>query len=673
MFFNTIVNYFITFDKSSIGIMQFSNPEILYLLFLLIIPILIHLFQLQKFEKVAFTNVRLLKQIEQQTRKSSKLKKLLILISRLLLFTCLILAFAQPDLSKKDDIAKTETIIYLDNSLSMQAKGDHGELLQKAKHDLIESFDNSENPISLITNNGVYLNLQAKDLKNELLNIKYYPIKKDLKTVLLQINGLRSTYKNKPFNVVLISDFQNFNTDFQNLILDSLTNYSLVQTLPVKAENIVIDSLWISNQNTETIKIKSKIISQESVYKNLSISLYLNDQLYGKSTISLDKNESKEIEFSFPNTGKIQGKFSFADHWLEFDNNFYFNINPIEKSKVLSIGENHNFLAKIYTEDEFIFTTSSLNQLDYSLLSSQNLIILNELVSIPNSLLDVLKNYMINEGNLVVIPSKNSDIISYNKLLSALNIGKIIESTDSKKSVITINYNHPFFKDVFRENIDNFQYPTVNMSFTSILDRSTPILQFNDQSNFISETKINNGKFYWIASPLERTISNFVSSPLVVPVFYNFGKQNRIQQNLYYTIGIKNEIIVKSTNSEDDVLHLTNDQYDFIPLQTKTTNHIKLQTESNPLLDGIYQITNNDTHEHLAFNYNRKESNLDYHPIEQYVKNHKNAVYYSSVENAITLINDQYKKHTLWQLFVIFALIFLGIEILLQKFIKFSN
>ncbi len=42
--------------------MQFKNPEILYALFLLLIPIIVHLFQLRKFQKVAFTNVAFLKE-----------------------------------------------------------------------------------------------------------------------------------------------------------------------------------------------------------------------------------------------------------------------------------------------------------------------------------------------------------------------------------------------------------------------------------------------------------------------------------------------------------------------------------------------------------------------------------------------------------------------------------
>ena len=651
--------------------MQFKNPEILYLLFLLIIPILIHLFQLQKFQKVAFTNVKLLKQIEQQTRKSSKLKKLLILLSRLLLFASLITAFAQPYFSKDKINAKVETYVYLDNSFSMQAKGEKGELLQNAKSDLIDSFNDKENFITLITNNKTYKDIQIDHLKNELLKINYYPIKKDLKTILLEIKSLQIKKRNSSTNTVLISDFQIINSDYDNLIFDSTSTYIFVQTLPKKAENISIDSIWVSEQDNESIKIKSKIKSHHIQIKNLSISMYTNNNLSGKATVSLNKNVSKIIEFTLPNSNDIFGKISLNDNKLLFDNNLHFSLPKKEIRNVLAIGETNDFLSKIYNSKEFNYKSISINKLDYSLIPNQNLIILNSLVSIPNSLISILKNYIEKEGNLVVIPSKESDIASYNKLLSTLQIGKIIKQNDSKKTITTINYNHPFFKNVFQKQIDNFQYPTVNQNFVSKLNQTTSILQFDDKSDFISEKKLNNSKFYWISSSLNRDNSNFISSPLIVPVFYNFALQNSNSKNLYLTVGKKNELILKSNSNKDDVLHIKNKNSDFIPLQTKTSNHVRIQTDINPLQDGIYQITHkNNLLQNVAYNFDRKESDLTYYPIDQFVKNVKNAKYFTSINSAITNLNDRYIKHNLWQLFIIFALLFLGIEIALQKFLK---
>ena len=95
--------------------MQFKHPELLYALFLLLIPIFIHLFQLRKFQKVAFTNVSFLKKVTIETRKSSQLKKWITLLTRMLIFICLIIAFAQPFSASKSALSQNkETVIYID-------------------------------------------------------------------------------------------------------------------------------------------------------------------------------------------------------------------------------------------------------------------------------------------------------------------------------------------------------------------------------------------------------------------------------------------------------------------------------------------------------------------------------------------------------------------------------
>ncbi|MEY2739096.1 MAG: hypothetical protein RL259_1005, partial [Bacteroidota bacterium] len=125
--------------------MQFKHPEILYFLFLLVIPILVHLFQLRRFKKEYFTNVKLLKELQTQTRKSSKIKKWLLLATRLLLLTCLIIAFAQPYFENEKTVKKgNDLIILLDNSFSMQAKGPKGELLKRSVQELLEELPENQ-------------------------------------------------------------------------------------------------------------------------------------------------------------------------------------------------------------------------------------------------------------------------------------------------------------------------------------------------------------------------------------------------------------------------------------------------------------------------------------------------------------------------------------------------
>ena len=651
--------------------MQFKNPEILYFLLLLIIPILIHLFQLQRFQKIAFTNVKLLKEIKQQTRKSSQLKKILILMTRLLLFTSLIFAFSQPFLTKNNNYNKVKTFIYLDNSFSMQAKGEKGELLQSAKNELIENLKDRTHSITLITNNEIYEDLNSNELKNNLINIDFYPVKKDLYTLLLQINNLKNSKAKSLSDIILISDFQRINSDFYDLILDTTANYTVIQTKPAKVQNISIDSVWLSEENLESIKLKSLIKSQQFEVKNLSISIFINNKLSGKTSITLKDNDSTEIEFIIPNEKNLHGVIRLNDNKLLFDNNLYFSILEKEKKNVLVIGQNNDFLSKIFTQEEFDLKSTNLEQLDYSIFNKQQLIIINEIEFIPNAIVQPLKYFIENEGNIVIIPSSKIEFDTYNNLFSSLQIGNLSRQISGKKTITTINYSHPFFKNVFQNKISNFQYPKVDFSFKANLISSSSILQFEDKIDFISQVNINNNKLYWFASPLNKEISNFTSSPLVVPVFYNFSIKDVGNSQLYYYIGQKNEIIVKTNSKKENVLHLTNAEIDFIPLQNKSTNYIKIQTEDEPLKEGIYQITDTDSsYQNSAYNYSRRESKLTFFDMEEWTKEKLNVKYFTSVERAIKKINNKYKDQNLWQLFIIFAVIFLVLEIILQKVLK---
>ena len=646
--------------------MHFKYPEILYALFALIIPIFIHLFQLQKFEKVKFTNVKLLKEIEQQTRKSSKLKKWLILISRLLLLTALIFAFAQPYYGKNIQQKPKETYIYLDNSLSMQAKGKNGELLKIAIQDLIESFQNKNKKITLLTNDKTFKDI---DVNNELLNINYYPIQKDLHSVFLQIRSLQNMNKSTGDQIILISDFQKVNNDVFPLKTDSVSKYYLIQLLPEIPDNIAIDSLWISQKDNDNLTLKTNIKSYNSANKNINVSFFINDELKGKTSIKLEKNKTKEIEFITQNTDDISGYINIDDADVLFDNTMYFAIPKDEKTKVLAIGKNSSFLPKIYNKNDFDFVQSELKQLEVGDIYNQNLVILNELDQFPKYLINAIQTYIDTGGNLVIIPSNKLNIASYNDLFSSLQIGKIIDQNETKKLITKINYDHPFFKNVFIKQIKNYQYPVVYQYINTVIPNASDLLNLDNSKKFISEINKKNSKIYWIASALNNKNSNFSSSPLIIPVFYNFALQNNTNKQLYYKIGKTNTISVRSILQKDEVLRITKGEYNFIPLQVTKTDKVILTTSNQPSKVGIYQISNkNELKKNIAYNYDRSESNLQYHSVNENIKD--NVYYFSSVKNALIKINEQNKTHNLWQLFISFALIFLIAEILLQKLFK---
>lgn len=640
--------------------MQFKHPDLLYALFLLLIPIIVHLFQLRKFQKVPFTNVAFLKEATLQTRKSSQIKKWLILCTRLLLLAAIVLAFAQPFTSKSDTFkTKKETVIYLDNSFSLQAKGSQGELLKRAVQDIISNVPESEN-ISLLTNDNVYKNTTIKAIKNDLLQLKYSSNKLTSEAALLKSNTIFNKQKNTLRHLIFISDFQQDISDF-NPKTDSLTNLHLVKLQPISTSNVTIDSVYISKRTATSIELKVLIKNSGSPIENLPVSLFSNDNLIAKTSVAVE--DRVETTFSLPVNEVINGKIIIDDINLQFDNSLYFNINNGSKASVLSINAtNDSYLKRIYTHSEFNYTATLENQLNYNIIEQQHLIILNELDVIPNALAATLKQFTKQGGALIIIPSKNINKQSYNQLLSNYN-SNFNNLLLTKKRITTINYSHPLYNNgVFEKQVSNFQYPKV-ASFYDVSSNNATALQFEDGKPFLYQ---NNNAFIFTAA-LNSENSNFINSPLIVPTLYNIGKHSLKTPNLYYTIGQENTFDVDTKLQQDDILSLVNNDINIIPRQQYFNNKVVINTSKNPSIANIYTVKNkNESIKNISYNYNRNESHLTYRNLSP----SNNITVNDSITEIFDTLKSDTKVNALWKWFVIFALALLIIEMGILKYFK---
>ncbi|MFD0990907.1 VWA domain-containing protein [Mariniflexile jejuense] len=641
--------------------MQFKNPELLYALFLLLIPIIIHLFQLRKFKKEAFTNVAFLKEATIQTRKSSQIKKWLILCTRLLLLAAIVLAFAQPFTTNSNTFnLKKETVIYLDNSFSMQAKGNQGELLKRAIQDLINNVPDDE-ILSIITNDNVYRNTTIKAIKNDLLQLNYSTNQLSYDAALLKSNTFFSKQKNTLRNLIFISDFQLKNNPFSSKN-DSLTNIHLVQLKPVNTNNVSIDSAYIAATTATAIELKVLLKNSGKAIENLPVSLFNNNQLIAKTSVAI--TDKTETTFSLPFNEVINGKITIDDANLQFDNSLFFNINKTSKINVLVVNaDDDSFLKRIYTEDEFNYTSTSENQLNYSIIDQQHLIILNELNSIPNALIAALKSFTNQGGELIVIPSIAINLESYNAFL--INFGmNFNNSIQTEKRITTINYSHPLYnKGVFEKQVDNFQYPKTNSFYPVSSSSGSSVLKFEDGKAFLLQNK----HAFVFSSALKNENSSFKNSPLIVPTLYNIGKFSFKNPDIYYTIGNENTFDVETQLQQDAVLTLVNDAENIIPKQQYFNNKVIINTSETPSIASIFTVKNNtEAIKNVSYNYNRNESNLVYNVLSS----SKNITISSSISEIFDTIKSDAKINALWKWFVIFALALLLIEMGILKYFK---
>ena len=641
--------------------MQFLHPEYFYALPALLIPIFIHLFQLRRFKKYAFTNVALLQKIRFQTRKSSQLKKWLILILRLLAMAFMILAFSQPYFSnQKSTNVPSETVLYLDNSFSMQALGANGPLFKRAVQDVISGIDEGQK-ISLFMNDISYQSTTLKDIKNKLLNLNYSPNQLSLSNVILKGASLFSNSKSSLKTLLVISDFQKQD---QELLadIDTTLRVILVPLKPLNTANDYIDRISIepslNANNLLNVTAKTTTKSRDSI----AITLFEGDKIIGKSI--LEKSKNYKTSFVIQKKDGFKGRLSIEDSQVYYDDIFYFNIPKKSKIAVLAINDNTSsaFLKKIYSKDEFIFKSQDYKALDFSQIKNTNLIVLNGVNDISIALKNSLKDFMTNGGITVLIPGDQGNISSYNQLISTQTNHSLKPIKSQEKSVTGLEFDHFILKEVFKTKVTNFQYPSVN-SYYPITTLTNKILSYEDQQAFLSQF---NSLFLFTAS-LSLSNSNFKKSPLIVPTLYNIGRYSLVNPPLQYFTETKNSFDLKVDLQKDHILKLSRNKEEFIPLQSNLNSKVRIITEKLPNEPGHYAvIKDNDTITHISYNYNRKESLLAYYNLSDM----KGCIINNALPITLKNLNSESNVTWLWKWFIIFALILLAFEMLILKYFK---
>ncbi len=648
--------------------MRFENPDILYALLLLLIPIIIHLVKWRKYKTVFFTNVDFLHDLEIKSRKSRLLKELLILFFRLLIFTALVLAFAKPykaSQAELQNISKVKNLVYLDNSMSIDALTGNTNLWQEYIQDFQKKLP-GKTYFTLLTNDETYQNISRRRLNQVLSHTGFSAQMTRHKQMIKKIDYLIDYRADTQINVLYASDMQNV---FSETLYDSLfngnVNYFFLDKHPVDLTNISIDSLWETGRTADQIQLNLKISANKHELKT-PVQILKDKAVLWRSFIDFKDSLSQQIKLTLPLKSAFAGKVSIVDKGFQFDNQLFFTINRPVKNKILIIGKEILFyLKKIYTDDEFVLDLKSINQLDQNLIHDYDLLILTN-TDMPKIYMKVLKNYVNDYGHILIIPDDNTTAQNLTKTLKELGIITGIKTDTAKVFLNQINFDHPLFNDVFAKKVQNFAYPFVKKHFKSGR-KGEWLYKLSDQSA-LAQVYDKKGKIYLINAPLNSNNTDLTqAASLIVPLFYQIGTSKSRTKPLYYILNQKNEVFIKTATKADQIIHIKNASDDFIPFQINQYNGVNLVFDDLPNKPGIYDVVyQGEKIESIAFNADRRENTLSYLNLPELINLKK----IQSVQSFATVQQSFFDKQYLWQWFLILALLFLLIEMLLLRYWK---
>lgn len=622
--------------------MIFQNPAYLFGLFAIALPIIIHLFNFQKYKPVLFSNLQFLLNIQSKTKRHSQLKRLILLFLRILIIISLVFAFAQPILPENNKLKNISNsnfhALYIDNSQSMTGLNEEGiSLLDEAKqksHEIIEEFGLNDK-FMILSNNfdgGSFRFINRDEALLAIDELKISNLTRNFDDVIKRINDEFTKIETGSKFISIISDFQKPSSDINFTLFDSNTT-SLLFLLEHKIKsNIYIDSCWfelpiVKSNQLLTLNVSIRNESDEN-FDMMPVSLKINGEDISSAVFDIQAGTSKIVKLNYieKNTGICYCEIKTDDKGpFNYDDEFYFTYNIQNNINVLELFEKNpsTYLKALYLSDSiFSYTSVGIRNIDYSSLNNYDLIIISDLSDIASGTTTELQKYVSNGGVLLIIPSIEADPTKLNSFSQVISNVQYQGIDTTKTQISEISSEFMLFRNVFEELPHIIDLPTISKRFRLVPQTTLiPIIKLMDGNVFLGLNKQDAGEIYYLSATLNDQSGNFHRHALIVPTLLNLALYAKKNQDIYYIIGSTNKISIKTPDLKmDDAIRLINikSKKEFIPASSILSNKIQLSIFSTDIEPNNYQmVSSGSIISGIAFNRNPSESKMVFQNREQ--------------------------------------------------------
>ena len=679
--------------------MEFVHPERLWFLFLLLIPIVIHLFHFRKRKTLYFSSLRFIQFLEKEQQSTRKLKHLLVLLTRMLALAAVIFAFAQPQLQKdaRANAGKPALLIYLDNSFSMSAIGTEGSLFSEGR-ELAKRMlqDVKADTRVLICSNQLNHSEQRFQSKAEALRyldkLDIYALSRSLDDVLTwqqrQIERHQSQKENLgQIQQIFISDFQQSQAKLKAQKPEPNQSFYAYQLKAQQIQNAYIDSIWFAKpthqrQTEQTLMVRVQNFGEQAK-KRLELQVKIG-KIKRTMFLQIGANNSQIASFPYTEINKnfVQGEVQINDQQIHFDDTWYFSYEVPERTNVYLIEEANSSpnVARAYAvEARYNVQTSSPGEVAANTLAEADLIVLNGLDEISSGLRDELSTAHQNGQRILIIPGENIRLNDYKPLLQALSLPELGPLQSNALNLQRINDEDPFFKGVFEKKQERLNVALVKKAYgiqNQAQSSATPLLiSRSGQALFM---RANNTAFLFTTA-LQSSFGSLVNQSLFPTILLRCGEYASERYPAYAILGKDAQIKVRAKHQEEAPLRFISDQTEFIAQYIASPNQLRIQIGGSAALEklkaGIYELKGTEVLAQLALNNNRTESKLELLEesalLELMETNGiKNCTFNQIKEGqSLTAIQlDDTKSY--WRYFLIFGLLCLFAELSLLKWWK---
>ncbi len=544
--------------------LNFLSPVFMLGLVGIGLPILIHLFTKRQQTQIDFSAVFLLLQSQKRSIKKARPNRLLLLVLRCLAIAFLSLALAGPLFSMGDPeklmpSASSSNILILDDSLSMSAQTENGDLFTSAKSQgkqWVEGMaPGSEFSLILASNPPKVQSQWTQNRESFLKTLDLIALSfrsTDVGGAFAEAKKLLETSKNSSKNIFIATDLTRsgwkskiFPLSFDRLNAPQIQilDMSALQSVPnrIRVDTSKADQEFLANSRMIRVNAQLQNLLQDQDLQQVSLALWANGKKRSEVSAHFKKGESISKEFSIPyfEEEALKGFIEAEPDGLPLDNRHYFSFQPEQKVRVLVIDGDPKAAGQ---QSETYYVERALNPFSVSLsdieptvstlseLTRRNLLDFHVLMlcnvrELPYGYEQTLESFVSRGGSLIISLGDQVDPKFYNEKLGNLlpvtleSLNQVSFEDEWFRFLIKPS-EHPVLKVFSKKAWDGMR--TIRFqSLYSVAPRDgkryTVPLKFSNQFPAVVESQFGKGSVVLFTSSLDRDWNNFPIQPTFLP------------------------------------------------------------------------------------------------------------------------------------------------------------
>lgn len=655
--------------------MHFQQPNFLWGLLLLFLPLIIHLFQFRKFQVLNFPGVHRLREQLSVAKQTKTIKHWYLLASRVLAFLFLILAFSMPTCNRTQNVAtgNQKIIIVLDCSPSMSLKLDAQILIEQARIAArkIVNNANANSEFAIIANHNQTKQqwVDARKAADLISDAQISEFPENFEIWNRDLDALLSAQQSNSCSVYVITDNQLDIYEGHKTIEYPKAQFSIIELESPSVVNLSIDTAYFENpilaQNSNRNLLVRVHASEEQYKGNTIVQLLSGDKLVGSQNVEFIDESEKIVKFQVAESLHGTLKLQLEDQGLLSDNTLYLHQTMQDFCKLNVNGNNVFFNKLIQTQSIFVSQNiKDLKTIDPSIKS----LLLCECERINKQDFQLLDQMASDGKNIVCVPQYNG--ANFGDLFGIKGNWKA-----QKMNLSPNGFLNDVFKGIFTNEIDQkTQFPFIEsyLQIEKLLNQDWQVfLNLENGNPILIQKDYGQGAIWLWLSDLNKGSLAFAKSSWFLPVFTQVLLGKSIDSKpLCGFINAKIPMVFSSTIpfsvEKGGVLKNANGEW-VVTFETADQN-IGLNTNIPVKKSGFYQMypfeKSTDKIE-IALNSLRSEKDLLHATTDlknemqnlgvRFVKN-------SSLQSKLMMVQSD---QGLWKLFLWISVLFFAIEFIL--------